>query len=172
MLLLIKSFCCSPFGARVCLERQICLLTEPCSKPVPLPSNMASAPPSYIMAFAPPSYMKSHVEWLDKVMLERLSMSTEETRMVMAIDKEYKFHCQHLRAEEMALTSWSPTCILQRSLLRKRAVSAHSELGCSPTCNFWHCMRNGKRPNSCDVHFFTEETDDCLWPAVIYAPGA
>ena len=122
---------------------------------------------NYIVAFAPPSYMKCHVVWLQDMRL----VSTEE-RMVMAIDKEYKFHCQHLRAEEMALTSWSPEHILRRSLLRKRAVSAHSELGCSLTCNFWHCMRHGQRPNSCAVSFFSEDTDDCLWPAVIYAPGA
>ena len=164
MLLLIKSFCCSPFGARVCLERQICLLTEPCSKLVPLLSNMASAQLcSYIMAFAPPSYMKSHVKWLQDVRL----VSTEE-RMVMAIDKEYKFHCQHLLAEEMALTSWCCERPELRKELRKKAMSAHSELKCSPICSFWHCMQKGKRPESYKVNFFATQTDNCLWPGVVY----
>ncbi len=124
---------------------------------------------------APPSCMKSHVEWLElqirSITEEAFVDQTSFKKMLEAMDKEYKFHCQHLLAEEMALTAWccdsnySPEL---RKELRKKAVSAHSELKCSPICSFWHCMQKGKRPESYKVNFCCEETDNCLWPGVVY----
>ena len=118
--------------------------------------------------------MKSHVEWLELVIkntTEECRAGTSSTKMLEAMNKEYKFHCQHLLAEEMALKSWryhSNYWPELRKELRKKAVSAHSELGCSPICSFWHCMQKGKRPESYKVNFFCEETDNCLWPGVVY----
>ena len=127
---------------------------------------------------APPSCMRSHVEWLERLIritTKECRAGTGSTKMLEAIHKEYKFHCQHLRAEEMALTAWC--CDInknpeRRFSLREEAVSAHSEVKpkCSSICSFWYCMRKGRRRKSYKVNFFSEGTDDCLWPSVVYEP--
>ena len=65
--------------------------------------------------------------------------------MLEAMDKDYKFHCQHLLAEEMAITSWCCDSSSYRpefcKELRKKTVSAHSELKCSPIYSCWLCKR-------------------------------
>ena len=124
-------------------------------------SNMASE--------APPSCMKSHVDWLElqiRSTTEECRAGTSSTKMLEAMDKEYKFHCQHLVCEEMALTAWARPEL--RKELRKNACLAHSELKCSPICSFWHIMKKGRRPESYKVNFFSTETDDCLWSGVVY----
>ena len=78
--------------------------------------------------------------------------------MVAAIEKELKWHTEHLACEEMALAGNR----------KHEAEEAHRHLGCSPVCSFWYIMRKRRRPLKYDVKFFCTGTSDFLCPGIIY----
>ena len=116
----------------------------------------------------------AHVDWLRRhwktTLAEFIDMKANDEQesdamsllngelMVAAIEKELKWHTEHLACEEMALAGNR----------KHEANEAHKHLGCSPLCSFWYIMRKRRRPRKYEVKFFCTGTSDFLWPGIIY----